>query len=140
MQSKNFAARAGRWSAQHRKKAILGWFAFVIVATLLGGMVGTKTLSDEDLGNGESKRADKIVEAADFPEQTGETILVQGKDGLKVGDAKFTAAVDDVVAKLETTKGVSKIENPLAPENKGNVSADGGSVLVNFELPGDEDA
>ena len=86
MQSRNFAARAGRWSAQHRKKAILGWFAFVIIATVLGGMVGTKTLADEDTGNGESKRADQIVEAADFPEQTGETILVQGKDGLKVGD------------------------------------------------------
>ncbi len=28
----NFAARAGRWSAQHRKKAIFGWLAFVIVA------------------------------------------------------------------------------------------------------------
>jgi uncharacterized membrane protein YdfJ with MMPL/SSD domain len=139
MQSRNFAARAGRWSAQHRKKAILGWFAFVIIATVLGGMVGTKTLSDEDTGNGESKRGDQIVEAADFPEQTGETILVQGRDGLKVGDPKFTAAVNDVVAKLEATKDVSKIENPLDPENRGNVSDDGRSALVNFELPGDED-
>jgi uncharacterized membrane protein YdfJ with MMPL/SSD domain len=139
MQSRNFAARAGRWSAHHRKKAILGWFAFVIIATVLGGMVGTKTLSDEDTGNGESKRGDQIVEAANFPEQTGETILVQGKDGLKVGDPKFTAAVNDVVAKLEATKDVSKIENPLDPENRGNVSDDGRSALVNFELPGDED-
>jgi uncharacterized membrane protein YdfJ with MMPL/SSD domain len=139
MQSRNFAARAGRWSAHHRKKAILGWFAFVIIATVLGGMVGTKTLSEEDTGNGESKRGDQIVEAANFPEQTGETILVQGKDGLKVGDPKFTAAVNDVVAKLEATKDVSKIENPLDPENRGNVSDDGRSALVNFELPGDED-
>jgi uncharacterized membrane protein YdfJ with MMPL/SSD domain len=139
MQSRNFAARAGRWSAQHRKKAILGWFAFVIIATVLGGMVGTKTLADEDTGNGESKRGDQIVEAAGFPEQTGETILVQGKNGLKVDDPKFTAAVNDVVAKLERTKDVSKVENPLDPENKGNVSDDGRSVLVDFELPGDED-
>src|SRR5215213_5264594 len=94
MQSRNFAARAGRWSAQHRKKAILGWFAFVILATVLGGMVGTKSLADEDTGNGESRRGDQIIEAADFPEQSGETILVQGRDGLAVGDAKFTAAVD----------------------------------------------
>jgi hypothetical protein len=27
----NLAARAGRWSAQHRRKAILGWIAFVIL-------------------------------------------------------------------------------------------------------------
>src|SRR5829696_10170473 len=139
MQSRNLAARAGRWSAQHRKKAILGWFAFVILATVLGGMVGTKTLADEDTGNGESKRGDQIIEDAGFADQTGETVLVQGKDGLKVGDPKFTATVDDVVAKLEATKGVSEIESPLVPENRGNVSADGRSVLVNFKLPGDED-
>jgi uncharacterized membrane protein YdfJ with MMPL/SSD domain len=139
MQSQGFAARAGRWSAQHRKKAILGWFAFVILATVLGGMVGTKTLSDEDTGNGESKRGDQIIEDAGFNDQTGETVLVQGKDGLKVGDPKFTAAVKDVVAKLEATKGVQEVESPLAPENRGNVSQDGRSVLVNFELPGAPD-
>src|SRR5687767_15342097 len=82
MQSQSFAARAGRWSAQHRKKAILGWFAFVILATVLGGMVGTKTLADEDVGNGESRRGDQIIEDAGFPDQSGETVLVQGKDGL----------------------------------------------------------
>src|SRR6188472_943020 len=76
-QTRNLAARAGRWSAHHRKKAILGWFAFVILATVLGGMVGQKKLADEDTGNGESKRGDMIVEAAGFPDQTGETILVQ---------------------------------------------------------------
>ena len=34
MQSRNLAARAGRWSAQHRKTAILGWIAFVVLATV----------------------------------------------------------------------------------------------------------
>src|ERR687894_495591 len=34
MRPTNIAARAGRWSAQHRRIAILGWFAFVIAATL----------------------------------------------------------------------------------------------------------
>ena len=32
MHANTFAARAGRWSAQHRKKAIWGWIAFVVVA------------------------------------------------------------------------------------------------------------
>ena len=30
--SRNPAARAGRWSARHRKAAILGWVAFVVLA------------------------------------------------------------------------------------------------------------
>ena len=140
MQSRNLAARAGRWSAQHRKKAILGWFAFVILATVLGGMVGQKKLSDEDMGNGESKRGDQIVDAAGFPEVTSESVLVQGKDGLTVKDPQFKAAVDDAVDTLGRTKGVSKIEDPLTREFSDNVSADGGSAMIHFDLPGDEDA
>jgi RND superfamily putative drug exporter len=141
MQSQNFAARAGRWSAQHRKKAILGWFAFVILATVIGGMVGQKTLTDEEIGSGESKRADQIIDAAGFPEQTGETVLIQGKGSLKVDDPAFTAAVKDVVSRLEQTKAVTEVESPLDPEFAGNVSKDRSAVLVNFELPGEvEDA
>src|SRR5689334_1842473 len=44
MSSRNPAARAGRWSATHRKAAILGWIAFVVLATVLGGKVGQKDL------------------------------------------------------------------------------------------------
>ena len=40
----NLAARAGRWSAQHRRKAILGWLVFVVLAVAVGGALGTKTL------------------------------------------------------------------------------------------------
>ena len=36
MQPRNIAARAGRWSAQHRKKAIIGWLLFVALATVIG--------------------------------------------------------------------------------------------------------
>ena len=35
MKSPNLAARAGRWSAGHRKTAILGWILFVVLATLI---------------------------------------------------------------------------------------------------------
>jgi RND superfamily putative drug exporter len=63
----NLAARAGRWSAQHRKTAILGWLAFVIVATLLGSSIGQRTLEDAESGNGESQVADRAVEGRRLP-------------------------------------------------------------------------
>ena len=53
---RNLAARAGRWSARHRKTAILGWVAFVVLATVLGGRIGQNNLDDSATGNGESKR------------------------------------------------------------------------------------
>ena len=46
MQSRNLAARAGRWSAQHRKTAILGWIVFVVLATVLGGKVGQNDIDE----------------------------------------------------------------------------------------------
>jgi uncharacterized membrane protein YdfJ with MMPL/SSD domain len=67
-------------------------------------------------------------------------VLVQGKGSVRVGDPRFTAAVQDVVSTLERTKGVSNVESPLDAEHKGNVSKDGTAALVDFELPGDEDA
>src|SRR6186997_3272451 len=94
MQSRNLAASAGRWSAQHRRTAILGWIVFVVLATVLGGKVGQNTIDDSAAGNGESKRGDMLVDAAGFPEQSGEQVLIQGS-----GPAA-TAAVKDVVRRL----------------------------------------
>ncbi len=61
--SRNIAARAGRWSARHRKTAILGWIA-VRRPRLHGGRQRSApdTLTQEQSGVGESGRADRIVD------------------------------------------------------------------------------
>ena len=91
MPHSNLAARAGRWSAQHRKKAILGWLAFVVLAFVLGGAIGQKQLADEDMGNGSSKTADQAVAKADFPDQASEQVLVQARKGQSATDPAFKA-------------------------------------------------
>ena len=79
MQKMNLAARAGRWSAQHRKTAVLGWLAFVIAALFIGGSVGTKTIaSDEEGLAGDSKRAHEIYQDA-FPQAAGEQVFISSK-------------------------------------------------------------
>jgi uncharacterized membrane protein YdfJ with MMPL/SSD domain len=141
MPSPNFAARAGRWSARHRKTAILGWILFVVLATVIGGSVGQRTLDDSASGNGDSKRGSMLIEAADFPEQSGEQVLIQAKGGAAADGPEVRAAVRDVVQRLERLDGVTEIESPLRPEHRANtVSADGRSVVVNFTLPGDAEA
>ena len=136
MQPKNLAARAGRWSATHRKTAILGWIAFVVLATLIGGKVGQRTLEDSASGNGDSKRGAMIIDDAGFPKQIGERVLIQGKGAIKSDDPQITAAVKDVVSRLGQIKGVTDIESPLKAENRANtVSKDGRSVLVTFAMP-----
>ena len=137
MQPKNLAARAGRWSAQHRKTAILGWIAFVVIATLIGGKVGQTNLKPSASGNGDSKRGAMIMDDAGFPDKVGERVLIQGTGSIKADDPKVTAAVTDVVQRLKKIDGVTDIKSPLtASERASTVSKDGRSVLVTFSIPG----
>ncbi len=135
--TRNSAARAGRWSARHRKKAIFGWLAFVIVAVFVGGSVGTRTLDDADFGIGESGRADKAI-SDHFPDKGSESVLVQSRDGARTNDPQFRAVVGQVVGRLEHTKYVQNVSSPYSRDNAGQLSEDGRSALVTFELPGDK--
>jgi uncharacterized membrane protein YdfJ with MMPL/SSD domain len=132
---KNLAARAGRWSAQHRKTAVFGWLAFVILAFVIGSNIGTKTLSqDEESRTGESGRAAAIVEDA-FPEVAGEQVFIQSKSHSSA-DPGFRAAVKDVAQRLQAQPEVRNIDSPYARENVGQISQDGHSAVVNFEIKG----
>ena len=106
MQPRNLAARAGRWSATHRKTAVIGWILFVVLATLIGGKVGQQNLEQSASGNGESKRGSMIVDDAGFPETIGERVLIQGKGSIKSDDPAVTSAVKDVVSRLGKIDGV----------------------------------
>jgi len=134
-QRENIAARAGRWSARHRRKAVLGWLAFVIASLVVGGAIGVDTLSDEDSGIGESGRADKALQEA-FPQETKESVLVQS-DTAKATDPAFRAGVADTVRLLAAAKDVREVVDPYAAD--GQVSQDGHSALIDFEIAGDPD-
>jgi uncharacterized membrane protein YdfJ with MMPL/SSD domain len=133
--TKNLAARAGRWSAQHRKKAIGGWLAFVIAAVVVGGSFGTKTLDNGDFGIGESGRADKVV-SDHFKDKGAESVLVQSRGGARSTDPQFRSVVGEVVSRLERTRNVQNVSSPYGPDSAGQLSQDGRSALVTFELPG----
>ena len=135
--SQNLAARMGRWSADHWKTATFGWLAFVLVAFALGGMAGTKTIDPNTAGPGESGRMDRILEAG-FKQPAAESVLVQSRS-LSATDPAFTAAVEDVVARISKLDVVENVRSPLDPANAGQVSADGRSALVEFEIAGAKD-
>ena len=134
--SRNLAARAGRWSAQHRKKAIFGWLAFVILAVFIGGSVGTRTLDDADFGIGESGRADKVV-SDHFRQDADESVLVQGRGGMRITDPAFRATVSGVVDRLNRTPHVENVTSPYGEDAAGQLSEDGRSALVTFDVPGE---
>jgi uncharacterized membrane protein YdfJ with MMPL/SSD domain len=130
----NLAARAGRWSAQHRRKAIGGWLAFVVLAYLIGGAVGQRHLTNVEMGNGHSGQATRVYAAA-FPTQAGEQVLVQSRGPLRFGAPAFEAAVQAVVTRLEAVRYVSDVRSPLTASNRGQISRDRRSALVAAGIP-----
>ena len=77
------AARAGRWSAQHRKTAIFGWLALVIAAFVLGGPMGTGTKTTQQQATGDSGRAQSISD--DALTRAGEAALAATGGGRVTG-------------------------------------------------------
>ena len=133
----HIAARMARWSARHRKIAVFGWLGFVVAAFAIGTAVGTQTIDLDTAGPGESGRVDKLL-AAGFEQPAGESVLVQSSS-LQADDPAFEAAIDDVVAALVLQDAVTKIRSPLVTENAGQISEDGRSALVEYQIRGDSD-
>ncbi len=131
----NFAARMARWSAHHRKKAIFGWLAFVIVIFAISKVAITQqTIVFETSGPGESGRADTIL-YEDFKQPAGESILIQNPQ-LKAGSPAFRAVVKSVIDGVTPLPAVAKVESPFDADNSGQISDDKHSVLVEFEIRG----
>ena len=134
----DIAARAGKWSARNRKKAIFAWLGFVLVALVVGSAVGTKTLNGADEGVGESGRADRAISDA-FPKTAEEQVLVHAKGGATTDDPEFRAAIGDVAGRLKRTEHVRDLRSPLDRANAGQLSPNRDSALVLFKIAGDDD-
>jgi uncharacterized membrane protein YdfJ with MMPL/SSD domain len=135
----NVAARMARWSAHHRKIAIFGWLASVIVLFAIGNFVITqKSIVFETSGPGESGRADTIL-YEDFKQPAGEAVLIQNRE-LKAGSPAFRAVVKSTIDELTPLPEVAKVESPFnVEENSGLISDDEHSVLVPVEITGSSD-
>src|SRR6476659_1189454 len=131
MTPRGLASRAGMWSAHHRKTAIWGWLAFVVIALAIGGAVGTKTLESNDTGVCESGRADQAIADA-APEHAQEMVLIQSSDATAT-DPEFRAVAVDVQRKLAALPHTQNFESPVAPANANLISSDGHSALLCFD-------
>jgi uncharacterized membrane protein YdfJ with MMPL/SSD domain len=137
--SLNLAARAGRWSANNWKKAFFGWLVLAVLALVVGMAAGHKQIADSETASGEAATAQRILEQAGFKAPATESVLIQSKDATVI-DAKLRSPVVGVVAALSGRSDVINLHNPLLTKNGGGqISADGHSVLVQFDVRGDMD-
>ncbi|WEO94226.1 MMPL family transporter [Streptomyces sp. FXJ1.172] len=133
---RGLAQAAGRWSSTHRWAAVLLWLAFVVVATVAGGMVTQQEPTPAELTNGEARHAEQILHDAGLTLPAHEVVFVHG-DGARADSARFRSAVTDVVRRIEDTGKVRDVVSPLDPAGAAAVSADRHSALVQFDMAGD---
>jgi uncharacterized membrane protein YdfJ with MMPL/SSD domain len=132
----NAASRAAGWSAAHWKRATFGWLAFVAAAVLLGTASGSTTLKQEDTASGEAATAEHILADAGFKRPATESVLVQSKT-MTTHDSGFSVVVGEVLKKVFAFKDATNVQNPLLSATQ--VSKDGHSALVQFDIKGDQD-
>ena len=139
MQGKtNIASRAARWSATHRKRAIWGWLGLVValLVVFLGAQaVEQKQITQVDTFSGESHQAERaLTDAGLRPNE--EVLLVQNQDAT-ASDPAFRAVVADAAAQLRKTEHVTAVATPFDGDG-GAISDDGHSVLVDFDITGEQ--
>ncbi|HZO96411.1 MAG TPA: MMPL family transporter [Gaiellaceae bacterium] len=136
----NLAGRAGRWSAAHWKSAAFGWLGFAVAAVAVGSVVGARQMEPWAVTNGESRRAEQILDRGNFDIPARESVLVQSRTAT-VDEPAFSSAVAGVVQTLSHQRDVIRIISPIENPRAGLVSADRHSALVQFDVRGDaEDA
>jgi uncharacterized membrane protein YdfJ with MMPL/SSD domain len=131
MSPSHIAARAGAWSARHRRRAIIGWLLFVLIAAAAGGALGIRTDTNE--GSGQSGATDAMLRAH-FPQSSSEDILIQGRHGEPATGPAIQAAVRDVVARVSAVPHVFQVRATGRGGQQGGISSDGRSALVTLEL------
>ena len=125
------------WSARHRKTAVFGWLGLVVVAYIIGQLLGAPNLQQNDVG--QAGQAEQTLQHLGVTSPSAEEVLIQAR----TPGATFAAspvmrqAVSQVTAALSRLPGsAAGIRSPLRPGGQTLVSANGRSALVTFTVPG----
>jgi putative drug exporter of the RND superfamily len=130
------AERLGRWSSEHRAKAILFWIALLLVAVVAAGS-GSKMLSNAGESSGDSAKAERLLESGGFDQPAAEQVLLQVRGTGSIDSAAGRAAAREVAAAALATHRVTHVRSPFAVGNGGQISRDGRSALVLFSMKGE---
>ena len=127
---------AGRWSASHRKTAILGWIAFVVLAFAM--MPARSSKQTSSLGRPDRRRVRR--RRADPRRRRHAPDRRDGPDPeqeLEVGDPRFDAAVDETAAaRSSTVDGVSRRRLSPSARRGGRCPERRPLGFVEFEIAG----
>ena len=133
MDRKNLAARAGHWSATHRKAAIFGWLGFVVLAVLIGQMARPEDdLRCRPVQRRVGPRRAGAVRRRAEAERRG-----RPRSEPRPHDRRPRVPDDDRADHEPALTGEGRQERQIAAHRRAAVSADRRSALVEFQITGD---
>jgi putative drug exporter of the RND superfamily len=118
------------WSARHRKTAIFGWLALVVVAYLIGQLLGSPSQQQNDLG--QAGQAEQTLQHLGVTSPATEAVLISER----ARGATFTTDPAMRQAASQVAQALSRLPGAAAGIRPPLVSANGRSALVTFDVPG----
>ena len=83
----------GGWSTRHARLASLLWIGFVVVCVVGGTIVSQQGLTDSQSADGQTARAEQIIDSARFPQSASESILIESRSATISGPSPGTGGV-----------------------------------------------
>jgi putative drug exporter of the RND superfamily len=121
--------RIAGWSVRHRKTAVLGWLALVVIVFAAGHMAGDSSVPSNDPG--QSGVAEATLERLNVTPPPAEAVLIQSRgSGTFRTDPQLRQATAQVVSAL------GKLPRSTASDIRSQLSATGRSALVTFNVTG----
>ncbi len=134
--------RIAGWSARHKKTAVFGWLLLVAAVFVAGQALGARSVPSYSAGQSGQAQLTLHQLTGNASAAPEESVLIQAMaPGQRFSsDAAMRQATRQVVAALAALpKSAAGIQSPLGPGGGHLVSADGGSALVTFQVPGNPD-
>jgi RND superfamily putative drug exporter len=102
---------------------------------VVGGAVGARQMKSWAISNGESRRAEQILDEGDFKVPARESVLIQSRT-TTIDQPAFSSAVASIVQTLSSQPDVRNVVSPIDHPHAGLVSRDRHSALVQFDVKG----
>ena len=129
--SQGLVARLARWVVTHRRWAVLGWVATLVVVMALSGAAKPKYSQSFSLPNTESQRAIDLLKRQ-FPAQAGDSdqIVLRARSGT-IADPAIRARVAPMLAQVAKLPHVASVASPYdAGGGAAAISRDGRTAFA----------
>ena len=122
--------RLGRWCVRNRRRVVIVWVAFAVLATVLGKVAGGEASNKFSVPGVESQKALDVLRER-FPSQSGTSaqVVFATKTGT-LGDASAKTAISAAIANISKQPSVAGV-SPLSVSSNGTI----GFVEVQYSAP-----